>query len=65
VRDDYAALRRGRAARYRFALPIMVAAERAVAIAKAARRPFATVINAACLRAPETDQARERNAKAA
>ncbi len=41
------------------ALPDIAAAERAVAIAKAARRPFATVINAAYPRTPETDEARE------
>jgi chromosome partitioning protein len=41
------------------ALPDIAAAERAVAIAKAARRPFATVINAAYSRAPETDEARQ------
>jgi chromosome partitioning protein len=41
------------------ALPDVSAAKRAVAIAKAARRPFATVINAAYPRAPETDEARQ------
>ena len=41
------------------ALPDIAAAERAVAIAKAARRPFATVINAAYPRAPETEEARQ------
>jgi chromosome partitioning protein len=41
------------------ALPDIAAAERAIAIAKAARRPFATVINAAYPRAPETDEARD------
>jgi len=41
------------------ALPDIAAAERAVAIAKAARRPFATIINAAYPRTPETDEARQ------
>jgi len=41
------------------ALPDVTAAKRAVTIAKAARRPFAMVINAAYPRAPETDEARQ------
>src|SRR5689334_22121931 len=41
------------------ALPDIAAADRAVAIAKAAKRPFATVINAAYPRTPETQEARE------
>jgi chromosome partitioning protein len=41
------------------ALPDIAAADRAVAIAKAAKRPFATVINGALPRTPETDEARK------
>jgi chromosome partitioning protein len=41
------------------ALPDIMAADRAVAIAKAARRPFATVINGAYPRTPETAEARD------
>src|SRR5690242_19782498 len=41
------------------ALPDIAAAQRAVDIAKAARRPFATVLNIAWPRTPETDEARQ------